>query len=213
MPARCHSNGLNLWAAALFVVALACLAPGAAPAAAPPTPGPVLVKEVCFTGNTFVSAARLRREINPADDALMMLVPRLVAFYRAFGFHDVKVHHERRYSADGREVTLVFHIQEGVRYNMDSLSGTIGIRSKAAEALELYGTRKAGDYTTQVRIYRGQELTYPKVPGREIQINVQEAPTGSLLFGVGVNSCSGLNGSIILNERNFDLSPAPKPLP
>lgn len=34
-------------------------------------------------------------------------------------------------------------------------------------------------------------------------ITAQEAPTGSLMFGVGVNSDSGLTGSIILNEQNF----------
>jgi hypothetical protein len=37
-----------------------------------------------------------------------------------------------------------------------------------------------------------------------IRINVKEASTSSLMFGLGVNSDSGLTGSIVLNERNFD---------
>src|SRR5262249_45045982 len=45
----------------------------------------------------------------------------------------------------------------------------------------------------------------PDSPFKDILINVQETSTGSLMFGVGVNSDSGLTGSIVLNERNFDL--------
>jgi outer membrane protein assembly factor BamA len=36
---------------------------------------------------------------------------------------------------------------------------------------------------------------------------VRQTYTGSLLFGLGVNSDAGLSGSIILNERNFDVLP------
>ncbi len=45
----------------------------------------------------------------------------------------------------------------------------------------------------------------PDNPIRDVEVHVQEQPTGSLMFGVGVNSSSGLVGSIVLNERNFDL--------
>jgi outer membrane protein assembly factor BamA len=44
---------------------------------------------------------------------------------------------------------------------------------------------------------------------RDILIRVQEQPTGSLMFGLGVNSSAGLTGSIILNERNFDIQRQP----
>ncbi len=42
-------------------------------------------------------------------------------------------------------------------------------------------------------------------PVRDVLIQVQEDNTGSLLFGVGVNSDSGLTGSVVLNERDFDV--------
>jgi hypothetical protein len=48
----------------------------------------------------------------------------------------------------------------------------------------------------------------PDAPDREfkdILLQVQETRTGSLMFGVGVNSDAGLTGSVLLNERNFDL--------
>lgn len=40
---------------------------------------------------------------------------------------------------------------------------------------------------------------------KDVLVTVQEAPTGSLMFGAGVNSNAGLVGSIVLNEKNFDL--------
>jgi outer membrane protein assembly factor BamA len=42
-------------------------------------------------------------------------------------------------------------------------------------------------------------------PVKDILVTVQETRTGSLLFGLGVNSDAGLNGSVVLNERNFDI--------
>src|SRR5262249_29129846 len=44
---------------------------------------------------------------------------------------------------------------------------------------------------------------------KEVLVQVQEMPTGSLIFGVGVNSDAGLTGSIVLNERNFDITRFP----
>jgi outer membrane protein assembly complex protein YaeT len=43
-------------------------------------------------------------------------------------------------------------------------------------------------------------------PFKDVLVNVHETTTGSLLFGVGVNSDAGLTGSIALNERNFDIT-------
>jgi outer membrane protein assembly complex protein YaeT len=45
---------------------------------------------------------------------------------------------------------------------------------------------------------------------KDVLVNVQETHTGSLMFGVGVNSDAGLNGSIVLNERNFDILRPPE---
>jgi outer membrane protein insertion porin family len=40
---------------------------------------------------------------------------------------------------------------------------------------------------------------------KDILIKVKETMTGSLMFGASVNSDAGLVGSIVLNERNFDI--------
>jgi outer membrane protein assembly complex protein YaeT len=46
-------------------------------------------------------------------------------------------------------------------------------------------------------------------PIKNILVQVTEAPTGSFLLGVGVNSDAGISGSIVLNERNFDITRLP----
>jgi outer membrane protein insertion porin family len=43
-------------------------------------------------------------------------------------------------------------------------------------------------------------------PVKDILVQVQETQTGSLLFSVGVNSDAGVQGSIVLNEKNFDIT-------
>jgi outer membrane protein assembly factor BamA len=45
---------------------------------------------------------------------------------------------------------------------------------------------------------------------KDILVQVKETNTGSLMFGVGVNSDAGLTGSIVLNERNFDITRPPE---
>jgi len=44
---------------------------------------------------------------------------------------------------------------------------------------------------------------------KDSRVVVQQQCTGSMLFGQGVNSDAGLVGSIVLNERNFDLMRLP----
>lgn len=42
-------------------------------------------------------------------------------------------------------------------------------------------------------------------PIKDVLVTVQEAQTGSFMIGAGVNSDAGITGSIVLNERNFDI--------
>jgi hypothetical protein len=56
------------------------------------------------------------------------------------------------------------------------------------------------------------EGKYRKVESKNAtraKCTAQQQTTGSVLFGVGVNSDAGLTGSVILNERNFDVSRPP----
>ena len=47
---------------------------------------------------------------------------------------------------------------------------------------------------------------------KNVTVTVKEQPTGSVMFGVGVNSNAGLVGSVVVNEKNFDLFRPPTSL-
>lgn len=55
------------------------------------------------------------------------------------------------------------------------------------------------------------ELMEPRgdSPFRDVLVTVNEAQTGSFLLGAGINSDAGVTGSIVLNERNFDILNVP----
>ncbi len=56
----------------------------------------------------------------------------------------------------------------------------------------------------------GDALRNPATPGFvDVDIDVTEARTGRLMFGVGVNSDAGVVGSIVLQEDNFDICRPP----
>ncbi len=46
-------------------------------------------------------------------------------------------------------------------------------------------------------------------PFKDVLVEVQEDRTGQVNFGFGINSDAGLTGSVVLNERNFDITRIP----
>ena len=52
------------------------------------------------------------------------------------------------------------------------------------------------------------EVENPEIdePFKNILVHVKEKPTGSFMIGAGVTSDAGLTGSIVVNERNFDIT-------
>jgi len=288
------------------------------------TEGPIVrVNGVAFEGQTFVTGPVLKTHVQSSKAILGTFggkynsamadndVLKLEEYYRSHGFLDVKVGRELRYTADGTEVELVFHVNEGVRYHIHGPPQVVNAKSVPPEQLEQLSKVKSGDFFSegkinadkraiedyigymgrearvnpqpvyvqeapglvrlqyevserqparvgqvlvvgnertkqnvilrQVPLYPGQVLTYPDLRAAErnltrlnifessenvhptvtvldpeneseykdLLVQVQETTTGSLLFGVGVNSDAGLNGSIVMNERNFDITRLP----
>lgn len=56
------------------------------------------------------------------------------------------------------------------------------------------------------------EIEQPEVdePFKNILVNVKEKPTGQFMVGAGVTSNAGLTGSVVINERNFDITRWPR---
>ena len=292
------------------------------------TEGPkVVVRDIQFIGNTFVSGARLATQIKSSKQLFHLIggnynkamveadIGELFKYFKKFGFQDVRLSPEVQWSADGSEITIIYHVQEGVRYRIKDVPDVSGTHTIPREQLIALSTFKPGDYLStdkingevknmtafmgyhgqdaqveaspvwvegmpgvcnvryevveraparvgqvfilnntrtrdnvilrQVPLFPGQILTYPDIdiaqanlsrlgifttgqdgPAptirvlnrdddntfKDIAVEVNEANTGSLMFGVGVNSNTGLTGSIVLNERNFDLFNPPTSL-
>ncbi len=290
----------------------------------------VCVRSISFTGNSFVSSARLKTQMNTSGKFLGVFrftgtyvpavvdndVTKLEEYYRNFGYLDVRVARELKYDPNGRDVDLIYHIDEGLRYRLAATPVVQGLRYLQPEQLaqlcqvkqgDLYDEAKIKadcnrmkDYVgylgrearatpevvfqkdvpgtvvvnyqveekpparvgqvfvignertrmnvilRQVPLCPGQTLEYPAIlqgeknlarlgifestpdgsvkptitvidpegdsQFKDILIQVQEANTGSLMFGVGVNSDVGLTGSVVLNERNFDITRFPTSL-
>jgi outer membrane protein insertion porin family len=284
----------------------------------------VKINAIDFEGNTWESGAVLGSHINSSHAVLgigfflgslneAMIendIAKLEEYYKQFGYLDVHVSRELHWNEDGQTATLVFHVQEGLRYQIKERPHVSGSTSVPVEQLEqdvhvkpnqfynqndidkdlahikdyigatghevrtqavpLFDKSTPGVCTVQYEVlerppakvgqvfvvgnvrtrqnvvlrqvpfYPGQVISYPDLnvakrdlerlgifkPGsvdvtaeddpnnpdseyKNIFVKVEEDNTGSLLFGVGVNSDAGLTGSIVLNERNFDITRLP----
>jgi outer membrane protein assembly complex protein YaeT len=121
------------------------------------TEGPeVKVKSVKFTGNTFVSAERLRTQTQTSRSFLgavggtynPMLIEmdaqKLEEYYRTFGYHEVKVGREIIPSEDARYVSVVFHIHEGPRFKVRDVE-VVGANAFPTEQVKGVTKLKSGD--------------------------------------------------------------------
>jgi outer membrane protein insertion porin family len=93
----------------------------------------VRVRKILFEGNENFSDRRLKREINTKtyiwlfrtgeldQERLERDVADLAKFYRNEGFLDAKVSYRIETSEDLRDLTLIFVIDEGIRYYVESI--------------------------------------------------------------------------------------------
>jgi outer membrane protein assembly factor BamA len=128
------------------------------------TEGPkAKVRDIQFTGNTFINSARLTRKMHSSSQWSASLggtynkkmadrdVRELIAFYRASGYPDVRVSLETQKSSNGCEATLIFHIQEGLRHRNQDATPTIGAVTQPSEQCDVLLSCKAGPFLDQRR--------------------------------------------------------------
>jgi outer membrane protein assembly factor BamA len=130
------------------------------------TEGPkVKVRDIQFTGNTFVRGSRLMQKCAATPiggtynkQNVESAIDDFVALYQSFGYRDVKVSLETQRSADGGEITLFFHVQEGKRSRPQTQTKRVG-------QIFLVGNERisAESILAHVPLYPGQVLTYPEL--------------------------------------------------
>jgi outer membrane protein insertion porin family len=124
------------------------------------TEGPkVKVRDIKFIGDFhFVSSARLltqttssRRWYHRIGDIYNKRMAEadvewLYYYFRGFGFLDVRISLESQRSAEGGEVTLIFHIDEGTRYRVQEEPDVHSRQEIPREQLLALSSFKPGDY-------------------------------------------------------------------
>jgi len=153
--------------------------------------------------------------------------------YLEAGYVDATVAQQRQFSDTDRSLAVIFEISEGERFRIGriSITGNEEVHSKVVRRvleeedfypgqwynadiargngegeLEKFVRRKV---MTEVAVIR--PLASDGTPGkRDVQVNISESQTGSIMLGAGVASNSGLIGQLVFDQRNFDIFDTPE---
>jgi outer membrane protein assembly complex protein YaeT len=155
------------------------------------TEGPVArVNSIQFTGNSFVSGARLNTQIDSSREILGFGgqldplkadhdVAKLEEYYKRFGYLDVRVSRELQYAEDQRHVRLIFHIQEGPRYRVAGLQ-LEGNKNISTDELMQPLKTQTGEYYDKAKVEADQQIIQAKYgyEGRPVVVRDQPFTVG-----------------------------------
>lgn len=197
------------------------------------------VKSISFEGNTVFRADELQQRIplsenepyNPED--VENSKERIEALYHRQGYFDIaadddSLQEKLTYYPEERRVGITFSIVEGEpvflrRIKIEGLTKTKdevvrreltfhpGERADSGEFRESERRlRNTGYFDRRAR----EPVNISLEPGedelRDAVVKVEEGQTGSIFFGAGYSTESGVMGQATLRERNFDLFNWPK---
>ncbi len=193
-------------------------------------------ESISIVGNQFFDSAALRAELKLtaggmySDEMAEFDNKKIAGRYLEQGFVDVKVETRRTFLPDS-QVRVEFRITEGGRYRIGEISivGNTVVHDKAIRHVmdeegftpgRWYNANTArgdgeGDLEKTIKntVFTESILIQPvagKDPNvRDAIVKATEGQTGSIMFGAGVSSDSGVVGNITLDQRNFDISDWP----
>lgn len=189
------------------------------------------IENIQFTGQSVFSAEELVARMSSRVGEVVK-PPRLEADatairdrYGELGYIYVTVRAVRVFSDTPGLVRITMEIAEGDQFRVGRVVVRGNARTKdkvVRRALNLYPpddlfnvheTREAERRLQETRIFSSARV-YPagNEPGiRDVMMDVEESEkAGDLLFAVGVTSNSGLGGSVVLDQQNFDLFDWPR---
>ncbi|MFH1419684.1 MAG: outer membrane protein assembly factor BamA [Planctomycetota bacterium] len=188
-----------------------------------------IIKTIEFDGNTVFDndqvSSFMRAAIGlPADaDILEEDRKRIVAEYGSIGYIYAEVSTQLLFDEEDGYVNLVVSVREGEQYRVGRIDirGNRHTKDKVVRRElrffpeELYDTeeaQRAERRLLETGLFNEVTIT-PKgdTPGvRSALVDLTEANTTNILFGVGVTSNSGVVGSISIEQKNFDLFDFPR---
>jgi len=150
--------------------------------------------------------------------------------YLEQGFVNVKVEHQRRFTAAGK-ATAEFKINEGEQFRIGQvvITGNESTHDKVIRRVldeedftpgQWFNANIArgdgtGELEKMIQRLVMTESTFitstGKKPGqRDAHVSIIEGQTGSVMLGAGVASDSGLIGHLVFDQRNFDITDWPE---
>ena len=192
------------------------------------------VDEISFEGNTVFRADELRQRIPLAEgepynpENIERSKQRIESLYRQQGYFDVSagddsIEERLEYRPEERRVSISFRVTEGKpafirRIKIEGLTKTKdevvrreltfhpGERADSWEFEESERRlRNTGYFDRRSREPVDISLEPGEEALRDAVVKVEEGQTGSIFFGAGFSTESGVMGQATLRERNFDL--------
>jgi len=187
------------------------------------------ISEIRLEGNTVFDANRIgewmRLKVDaPLDnDILTDDRKRILDEYGAIGYIYAEVNSSHVFADEEGKVILTIKITEHEQYRFGRIAirGNRNTQDKVIrrelrfypeEFYNTVETKKAEQRLVETRLFKEASITpQGELPGfRDALVDVSEDQTTSIIFGFGVTSNSGLTGSIMLEQRNFDLFDWPR---
>lgn len=188
-----------------------------------------LIKDIAFAGNTVFSNDQILAQMKsgvgrPIDaDELKEDRDKLTAEYGRIGYIYADVQTNYVFDEMDGFVNLKVSVTEKAQYRFGRIQirGNRRTKDKVVRRElrffpeELYNTvaaKEAENRLVESRLFSEATITpQGELPGvRDALIDVAEADTTEIRFGVGVTTNNGLTGSIMLENRNFDLFDWPR---
>ena len=192
-----------------------------------------VVGTIAFEGNTLgldIVTETLKLESGDvlSEKRRTFAVRAVQRAYGKRGYVDVAVNLEPRYSETEGVVDVVFHINEGRAFSLGQvvIRGNYQTRDKVIRRdFDHYGFLPGTIFNTDAANRAQRRLEgwgyFEKVSvtpfgdapaSRDALVEVTETRTGLMMFGVGVDTDSGVVGSFSIEQRNFDINKPPKSL-
>jgi len=184
-------------------------------------------------GNTSVSTPQILQAMTLVPggvysaDQLRKSETAIAELYGKLGYVDAHVRLDRLFHQENPLVDVMVNVEEGqpVQVGRVAIQGNSVTRDKVV-LRQLRGMDPGQRYDTtgmdvtkrrleESSLFSEAKITILGNPGdpiRDAVVEVKEANTGSLSFGAGISSDSGVIGAIELVQRNFDIADWPESL-
>ncbi len=196
------------------------------------------IDRIIIEGNELFSSEQIMAAmlVKPGDVLVAEKVKKsydaVLDLYGKLGFIETRIERgpgtqgfERVFHETEPRVDLVVRINEGKAYNVGKVmvSGNLSTKDKVVQR-QIRGIEpgrrfdRTGITTTEQRLresplFSDASVTVlgdPEDETRDVLVEVKERQTGSISFGAGISSDSGIVGAIELTQRNFDIADVPE---